>query len=102
MVVIQYTIFFDGRTNKMVTNHGKDGGVPKARPVAVYRLLPGRNKNAAAAPNTTAAVMPPAAAPRGPVKTPSHPCSATAFSTPVARVWPKPVRGTVAPARPSG
>ena len=73
MVVIQYTIFFDERTNKMVTNHGKNGAHCKVRPVCIYRLLPGRNKNAAAAPNTTAAVMPPAAALRGPVRTPSHP-----------------------------
>ena len=39
-----------------------------------------------------------AAAP--PVKMPIQPSEATASRTPLASVWPKPVRGTVAPAPP--
>ena len=46
---------------------------------------------------TTAAAMPPAVAESPPVRTPSQPSSATALATPLARAWPKPVRGTVAP-----
>ena len=51
-------------------------------------------------PATTAAVTPPAAAVSPPVKMPIQPSEATASRTPLASVWPKPVRGTVAPAPP--
>ena len=51
-------------------------------------------------PKKMAAVMPPAAAVEPPVRAPMRPLSATAFLTPLASRWPKPVRGTVAPAPP--
>ena len=46
-----------------------------------------------------AAVMPPAVALRPPVKMPINPVSSTACRTPFANVFPKPVRGTEAPAQ---
>ena len=63
-------------------------------------LVPGRKMAAMSTPATTAAVTPPAAAVSPPVKMPIQPSEATASRTP-ASVWPKPVRGTVAPAPPT-
>ena len=48
-------------------------------------------------PATTAAVTPPAAAVSPPVKMPIQPSEATASRTPLASVWPKPVRGDRGP-----
>ncbi len=47
---------------------------------------------------TIAAVIPPALALKPPVSAPNHPFCATASRTPLARVAPNPVSGTVAPA----
>ena len=58
----------------------------------------GRNRRLAARPAVMAVVIPPAAAFSPPVKMPRKPSLSTASRTPLARVFPKPVRGTVAPA----
>ena len=49
-------------------------------------------------PEKMAAVIPPADAFRPPMKIPGKPWLSTAFRTPSAKRFPKPVRGTVAPA----
>ena len=49
-------------------------------------------------PAKTAMAIPPAAAFNPPVKIPKNPCALIASRTPFASVYPKPVRGTVAPA----
>ena len=60
----------------------------------VYFFSPGLKIRAMSTANTTAAVIPPAAAVRPPVKTPIQPFSATAFFTPLAKLCPKPVMYT--------
>ena len=49
-------------------------------------------------PKTIAAAIPPAVALKPPVKMPRNPSLVIASFTPFARLYPKPVRGTVAPA----
>ena len=61
---------------------------------------PGRKISAARRENSTAAAMAAGGGGEAPVRTPSHPCSPTALATPLARLEPKPVRGTLAPAPP--
>ena len=48
-------------------------------------------------PKNTAAAIPPALAFRPPVKIPKKPLCLTAYITPLARLFPKPVKVTVAP-----
>ena len=48
-------------------------------------------------PKNTAAAIPPALDLRPPVKIPKNPVCLTASITPFARLFPKPVSGTVAP-----
>ncbi len=65
----------------------------------IYLFLSrGLKSSAASRPKTMAAAVPPEAALKPPVKAPSRPCSATAFFTPFASRFPKPVSGTAAPA----
>ena len=61
-------------------------------------ILFGLKISAKIKPKVTAAVIPPAEAAMPPVKAPSNPFSTTAACTPLAREYPNPVKGTVAPA----
>ena len=54
--------------------------------------------NEAKYPKNTAAAIPPAAALTPPVNTPIRPDCWTSSIAPLARLYPNPVRGTVAPA----
>ena len=56
------------------------------------------NRRAVSVPKKTAAAMPAAVLVSPPVNAPRTPISCTAFFTPLVSAWPKPVRGTVAPA----
>ena len=64
----------------------------------VLYLSFGLNNNAAISPKKTEAVIPAAEAQSPPESAPISPSSATAERTPFAIRWPKPERGTVAPA----
>ena len=58
----------------------------------------GRNRRLASKPLMIATVIPPALAFKPPINMPRNPFSSTASRTPLARMLPNPVKGTLAPA----
>ena len=67
-------------------------------PFRLFYFPFGSNTAAASHENSTAPEIPPAADLRPPVNIPKNPELSISFITPFARLYPKPVSGTVAPA----
>ena len=67
-------------------------------PFCCYFFVLGLKINAFRYPKNIAAPMPPAVAVMPPAKIPVKPFSKIIFCVPVAKEWPNPVNGTVAPA----